>query len=714
MAEPDKADPKGESKKDRLARYKARYKVLEDLWSDNRKAALEDMKFASGDQWPEELKKIRGNNRPCLVVDKLNQYVRQVVNDGRQNRPAIKVSPIEDGDEEIAEAYQGLIRHVCVRSNSDAAADTALSHAVESGFGWFRLLTEYANKNTFNQEIKIARVSNRLSVLLGEHQEADGSDAPDGFIVCDMPKAEFKATYTDADKTHWEGANFTDGWADENTVRVCEYYYKEEETTKLHLLADGSTIDDEAYQGAVKELGQEGVPAIVDSRNVPIPRVKWCRMSGVEILEENDWLGKYIPIIPVFGAERNVEGKTTYQGLIRPGKDPQRLYNFSRSAFAERVALTPKVPYIADPEAIAGFEEDWETANTANRSVLRARGTDSNGNRIDLPRREQASDIPAGFAQDMQISEHDIQGALGMYNESLGKTGNATSGKQELARIREADTGTFHFQDNLNRAICNLGTQLVDLIPKVYDSKRIIRILGEDGEATLAEHDPNQQQAVQKMGSKVIYNLNVGTYDVSVSSGPSYTTKRAEAAESMKEMLQGNPNAWMTHGDLYAKSLDWPGADDWAKRSRLTMPPELQQAIGQDEGSQQSPEMQAAQQHVNQAMQQIQQQQAQLQEAGQQLMQEQQKVMADKAATDAERAKLDAARSELESKQKVLQSKYEELSAKIEMEAMKLQMMVPQTMPPGKEEPAISPDAPPPDQMMPQQPNPPPSGFFNA
>lgn len=613
-----------DDKKSLLEEAKANYKVADEWFGHNRKAWLEDAKFRALDQWPADIKQAREKEGlPCLVVDKLNQYVRQVVNDGRQNRPAVKVRPVDDqADIEVAEGLQGLIRSICNKSNADDAFDTALDHAAGNGFGYIRVATEYAHEKTFNQEICIKRVRNPVAILLGPHEQADGSDAQFGFVVMDVPKKKYKSQYPKAKVTDWNLAEFSEGWSNQDNVKVCEYFYKVEEPGTLHLLADGTTATAEDYEAA--KQGTKPLPEILESRTVPVCKVKWCRLSGAEILEENEWLGKYIPIIPVYGNESDIEGKVTYSGLVRAAKDPQILHNFARTAFAQRVALTPKAPWLADSDQIAGFDE-WQEGNVGKYMVMRYRSVDANGQPLPPPQRISPTDIPAGFAQDMQMSEHDIQGALGMYNASLGEKSNEKSGRAIMARQREGDTATFHYQDNLNRAIRHLGRILVDLAPKIYDGTRLIRLLGEDGATTEAMVDPRQEIAHRKEKlpngkERSIYNLGVGLYDVDIATGPSYTTKRQESAEAMLQLTQANPTMWQTHGDLIVKAQDWPNADEFAKRSKMALPPLIAQAVNAEEqGNQQSPEVMAMQQQMGQMQQVMQQAAQQMQEMQKQL-----------------------------------------------------------------------------------------------
>jgi hypothetical protein len=573
-----------------LAEAKERFAAALDAWSDNRKWWIEDAKFRNLEQWPDDIKRLRsvpGKERPMLVVDKLNQYINQVVNDSRQNRPAVKVLPVDDsGDQDVAEALQGIIRNICNRSRADEAFDTSIEHAAGNGFGFFRVLTEYAHKGTFNQDIVIKRIRNPLAVLLDPNiQAADGSDSCYAFVIDDVPKDKFKSQYPKAKFTNWQSdASAYGDWMAEKTVRVCEYWYKIEVPQTLHYLTNGDTVEDADYQkriakGEPLEIQLDEVTGEPMTRQVTAYQVKWARLTGAEVLEENDWLGEDIPIIPVFGHEQDIEGKVIYSGLIRKAKDAQRLYNFSRSAFAERVAMTPRAPWIAADEAIADYDE-WGNPNTGNVEVLRYKSVGDDGQQLPPPQRVNPSDVPAGFLKDMEAAEHDIQGSIGMYNASLGERSNEKSGKAIMARQREGDTATFHFQDNLNRAISYLGRVLVDLIPKVYDSKRAIRILGEDGKATSAMVDPRQtspmQEIKQSKGVQAIYNLGIGRYDVVVAAGPSYTTKRQEGAEMMTQILQGQPELMRVAGDIFFRILDMPYAEELSERMKKMLPPELQ------------------------------------------------------------------------------------------------------------------------------------------
>lgn len=607
--------PKSDKKRkeDLLKEACDRYKVAETFWADNRKRQLEDIKFRAGDQWPETIKaKRKKKGRPTLVCDKINQYIRQVVNDGRQNRPSLKFRPVEGGDVKTADAFQGITRSILNRSNADEAFDTSLDHSAGHGTGYIRLVTDYVHPGSFLQDIKVMRVRNSLSVLLSPHQAADGSDAEYGFVIDLVPKSVFKAKYPKAEFTNWKGASefYADGWIDEEHVRVCEYFHKVMVEKVILLLEDGQVVEESSYKKSIAEGKQ--LPAEVNRRFQKDYEVRWCRMTGAEILEEGKHPGVYIPIIPVYGTEEDVNGKVSYKGLTRPARDGQMLYNFARSAFAERVALTPKAPYVAAVGQVEDIPE-WKTAHEDNHPVLTYNPVDINGTVVPPPQRQSATDIPAGWSQEMQHSEHDIQSSIGMYAASLGEKSNEKSGRAIIARDRQSDVGTFHYHDNLNRAIRFLGKQLLDLIPKVYDTKRIVRLLGEDGKTSDVEVDPKFPAPSGKRGGLEVFNLNAGVYDVETATGPSFTTKRLEAAEAMMEMTRANPQYLQTHGDIIVKSQDWPGAEEFAKRTRALMPPEMLKAIeaAENEGG----EDPKVEQIIRAAEQEIQQRDAALEEA---------------------------------------------------------------------------------------------------
>lgn len=598
-------------KVDDLAPVRERFEKIAELWAADRKRYKEDIKFMAGEHWPADIKAQRDKDgRLTLVVDKLSQYQHQVVNDSRQNRPQIKVRPVDSrADIKTAEIFDGLMRHIQDRSNADTTYDIALECATGGGFGFIRLLHEYAHDDTFEQEICFKPIPNPLQVYFGEHKEPDGSDCKECFIIEEMPIDEFKGTWPDFDIKDWEGSGTKYGdWCGEK-VRIAEYYRVVKEPRLLHLLADGTVASDDDYQLAL--ANGVPVPDIKESRNIPINVVKWSKLCGSGYLEkERDTIWKWIPVIPVWGNTQNIDGEVRHVSMIHNAKDAQLLYNYSRSAFAERVGQTPESPWIAAAGQIENYEEDWDGSMRVR--VQRYDPIDVNGAVLPAPQRQSPSDIPTGFAKDMELSEHDIQGSLGMYNASLGRRGNASSGIQEREQARKGEIATFHYHDNLARALRHAGRLCVYAIPKVYDSARVVRALGIDGEAQMVHIDPTQPEAMKKVGSKTIYNLGVGTYDVAVAVGPSYQTRRLESAAEMAAVAQRDPNFIGMYGDLYFKSQDWPIAQELSDRAKLLLPPQVQQAESNDEVS---PEVATVKAQAQSAITQLQQQlQAAMQE----------------------------------------------------------------------------------------------------
>jgi hypothetical protein len=557
----------------------------EEWHSENYQAAIDDIRFARlTDQWPEEIKKDRERERrPCLTINKLPAFIRQVVNDARQNKPTIKVRPVDSGsDPETAEIFNGIIRNIEQSSNADVAYDTAADFAVCGGIGYIRVAVEFAHDDTFEKELRIERVSNPFAVFGDpDSQAADSSDWNVAFLVDMMPKKAFEAKYKEAEKVDWDAEGYAglgEPWLTEESVMIAEYWTRREVDRPIVLLSNGMTVDREAFDEAADLLEAEGV-TIVEERTTKSYRVKQCILTGAEVLEENEWAGKYIPIIPVYGDEVNLEGKRHFRSLIRDAKDAQRMFNYWRTAATELVALAPKAPWIGPEGAFDSMPERWDTANTESHNYLEYSGSVA-------PQRVPFTGVPAGHLQEALNASDDMKAIMGVYDASLGARSNETSGRAIMARQREGDVSTFHFLDNLSRAIRHTGRVLIDLIPMVYTGERIVRVLGEDGSVDRVplnqpapvkgpegepQVDPQTQQPMTR-----IYDLAAGKYDLTVSTGPSYTTQRQETAEQMMQLLQAFPQAAPVIGDLLVKNLDWQGADEISDRLKAMLPPQVQ------------------------------------------------------------------------------------------------------------------------------------------
>ena len=604
------------SASDILATARSRLDLAISALSESREDEIDDLKFYAGSpdnhwQWPADVLATRGavqgqtiNARPCLTINKLPQHVRQVTNDQRQNRPGAKVIPVDDkADVQVADIFNSMIRHIEYISDADVAYDTACENQVSYGEGYLRLLTEYCDDNTFDQDIKIGRVRNSFSVYMDPTiQDPTGADAQYCFITEDITKDEYTRLYPDAApittlQSLGVGDQSISNWLNEDTIRIADYYYIDYDRTTLNLYPGNAT----AFEGTPEDKQLRAVYGKPKrTRESDRPRVKYCKINGYEILEEREWAGKWIPVIRIVGNEFEVDGRLYVSGLVRNAKDAQRMYNYWVSQEAEMLALAPKAPFIGYGGQFEGYEEKWKTANTNNWPYLEINPdvTDGQGAVLPLPQRAQPPMASSGLLQAKSGASEDIKSTTGQYNASLGMGSNERSGKAILARQREGDVGTYHYGDNLARGVRHVARQLVDLIPKIYDTQRIARIIGEDGETKMVKINPEQAEPVNKIMDEQgiviekIYNPGVGKYDVVATTGPGYATKRQEALEAMAQLLQGNPQLWQVAGDLFVKNMDWPGAQEMAKRFKKTIDPKLMS------DSDENPELQAAQQQM--------------------------------------------------------------------------------------------------------------------
>lgn len=556
--------------------------VKEDLERehDNRKNAQDDIRFGKlAEQWPENIKSKREQeDRPCLTINRMPTFIRQVVNDSRINSPQIKVKPVDgNADVETAEVFAGLIRNIEYTSQADVAYDTALDSAATCGMGFWKIETDYCDEQSFAQDIFIRRVTNPLSVIFDSHSESiDGSDWKHCAIVEWITEDEYKSRYKIKKKAEIKSfaADALDGIQDDNydnLIRVADFWHIKEEPQKLLMLSDGSVMTEDEFLKPHPDFGLP-IKDILEEMGVYVARERKSSTRkvikytcGGDIIEESDWAGKYIPIVPVFGDEVFVDGKRYLKSLIRDAKDAQRMYNFWRTATTELVALAPKTPFIGRTGAFDTDSDKWATANTDSHPFIQYDGSES-------PQRQPFVGVPAGHMQEALSASDDMKMIIGLQDASLGVKSNETSGKAIMARQREGDVSTFHFIDNHAKSIAHTGRILVDLAPKIYDTERIVRIMGVDGETKNVQ----LKQETKWQGISRIFDLGVGKYDVAVDTGPSFTTQREEAATQMMELLRTFPQAAPIIGDLVAKNLNWPGADEIAKRLKAMLPPQIQ------------------------------------------------------------------------------------------------------------------------------------------
>lgn len=613
------------------------YKTSVEADSHNKETALFDIRFAVlGEQWDEgDINNRKADGRPYLTFNKLSPHIRQIVNDARQNKPSIRVRPVDDdADPETAEVLSGLIRNIEQSSNADIAYDTAISQSASGGFGYIRVNIDFSHDDTFDKDISIDRIINQFSVFPDHNStSADGSDWNYCFITDRIPKYQFVAKYPKAKKTDWNN-DYKDCSFDavnDDGVWIAEYWVREETERIICQLSDGSIIDEEVYNLAPEVYEMMGLIK-TNQRTVKSYKVTQYILSGAETLEKNDWVGKYIPIVPVIGEEIMLEGKRYLRSAVHNSIDAQKTYNFWRTASTESVSDSSKTPFIGEEGSFVDSQK-WANSNRIKYAYLEYK----KGGKA--PEKQPFAGVPAGALQEALNSADDIKATMGMYDASMGAQSNETSGRAILARQREGDVSTFHFIDNMSRAIRQIGRIIIDLVPHVYSGERVIRVLGEDGKKPDNVKIGNQPEQPEQQGEGMedqeglnlsrVYDLSVGKYDVAVDTGPSYTTKREEAATQMTEMARAYPPLMQIAGDLMVKNFDWPGADELAKRLKASLPPQLQQ---------QNPE-------VMQLQQQMQQMQQEALKTVQQLRGELEQIKIDKSI-EAEKIKIQAYDSE--------------------------------------------------------------------
>ena len=579
MAKETKTDDKAQTEDEKiLDKAIKRFDVARNTFQDSNENAKTSLDFRILDQWPEDLRNARENDpdgaRPCLVMDKLGQYVHQVVNDFRQQKTGILVNPVDGGaDILVAEVYQDLIRRIENQSTAGQAYNWAFQCAVETGIGYWRVVTEYEHEKSFNQEIFIKKIPDIFSVVFDPSAiYSDGRDADYVFVITDMDKESFQEKYGK------EAGEFSESveegslsWFSEDKVRVAEYFYKEEVDVEIGITAEGF----------INEIGEKK-EGYSKTRKTKKTIIKWCKITSSRILEKGLWPSKYFPIVRVIGDEHRVPNEGIFfQGMIYPAMDAQRMYNYAASSFVETVALSPKAPFVAAAGQIENFRDQWSQANRRNFSVLEYDPLTINGTLAPPPQRMELPGVPNGWQFVQQNMLADVQGSLGLFNSNLGQQSNERTGAAISTRKVQGEQSQYHFFENAAMAIEQTGKIIVDLIPKIYDTAKVMKIRGEDGMMKQVFINPEMAKAVQDkvneyndiIGKEV--NPKIGSYDVVMEAGPSSATKRQETSRAMVILAQTSPQVMQVGGDILVGNMDFPGAQELAQRIFRTIPPEI-------------------------------------------------------------------------------------------------------------------------------------------
>jgi hypothetical protein len=540
--------------------------------SENRSQGVQALEFRDGHQWPDDLYNQRKiDKRPSLTINHTNTFCRRVVNNMRQQRPRIKVHPVGDGaDIEVAKVIEGIIRHIENISNASVAYDTGGESAVNIGWGYARVLTEYIDEKSRDQEIKIAAVRNTFTAYIDPAaQLPDGSDM-DWFIFTQkMKRAEYNRLYPQADNKEFQhtglGDDMTD-WETKDEIRLAEYFRIARTTATLHYMSNGMNLWADEIKKLSAELASANVTE-VGTRKSYKREVQWFRVNGAQVIEKRTLPGRYIPVVRFEGNVLDLNGRIRRKGMVADLMDPARMFNYWRTKQTEVLALTPMAPWTGAAGQFDGHPE-WNDANQKPYSRLEYEPTfieqpDGSKTPLPPPQRAQPVQVPAGFTDAAQGAQQDLQAVAGMPHEPGADTpGAVVSGIALRRRQALSDIGHFQYYDNQTQAIAQIGRICLDYIPVYISTQRMQRILGDDGV-------PSMVKVNEKAEDKVKNDLTVGRYDVVMDTGPGYETKRQEAAETMVDLLKIAPLAEIVAkvgADLAIRAIDAPYMDELADR----------------------------------------------------------------------------------------------------------------------------------------------------
>lgn len=564
-----------------LSQAKKRYELSSESESENRRAAIDDQNFLVGDQWEADVKRDRDiDRRPSFTINRLGQFVNQIANDQRQNPLSGRVSPVSEGASiETAKIIQGLVRHIEYDSNADIAYQRAFTHVVECGGpGWWRILTEYCDDHSFDQNVKVVAIRNQFSVFSdpNSHDPA-GADQEFCQIVDDLTKDEYKATYPDSKlstMSDWGTlGNEAPDWIEKHTVRVAEYYYKVYTQDTLVKIEGPEGKSYSTLQSKLKGELLDGFK-IVAKRPTVITQIKWVKHNGYEILDRKDIPGKFIPMIKVIGKETWLQGKQKLSGVIRDAKDSQKMYNYLRSAAIEVIALAPKAPWIGAEGQFEDHEAEWKTANIRNHSKLEYKPTTIAGQPVPPPQRNTFEPPIQALSQALNQSIEELKSTTGIYDSTLGNMGQQEqSGIAILRRNTQSQISNYHFIDNLKKSIRHSMRVMLGYIKVAYDAERVIRVMHPDDSIELVQIG---KMFKGKDGQDQTHNLDVGEYDIVMGDGPSYQTKRQEASATMLELVGKVPQTMSACLDILVREMDAPWSQELSDRLKKMLPPQLQ------------------------------------------------------------------------------------------------------------------------------------------
>ena len=572
-----------------------RFKRCAEWESTARENFLNDYKFAHGDsengyQWPNRIRQNRDiDARPCLTMNVTRQHNLQIVNEAKQNKSSVAFRATGGpATKDAADLYEAMFRRIEYLSDAQAAYETACEYQVAGGWGWIRVVTEYENSNSFNQDFRIKRVWDPLSIYMDmDCQEKNCSDARYGFGFDLVPDEMLEEAYPGLKEigvlTPLGSSTTEDSWNIKDHTRVCEYFRKVPQRDKLVSFINPMT-------GQRAELKKSKMPkeiydAVIDlpltkSRDTQDWKVEWYLIVGQRVVDQTIWPGRYIPLIRVLGEETIIEGVMDRKGHTRGMKDAQRMYNYNASAQVEFGALQSKTPWIVAAKAIEEYESMWNSANTINHSVLVWNHVQDDGSEVPVPPPQRIEPPVAApvFESGMTNAFNQMMMTSGQWQNQMGMGGNERTGEAISRRQEQGYTAVFHFQNNYAEALKYIGKQFLDIVPIIYDTKRLMKLQMADGEDFDLEIDPTAKQAFQVQLDKDnkivrrVLNPRLGEYDVQSDVGPAYGTRREETVKAMTLLLTQAPTLVPLIGDLLLSAMNFKEAQEAAQRMKRMVP----------------------------------------------------------------------------------------------------------------------------------------------
>ncbi len=607
--------------KDFYDRARRQFSTAKDASREIREKAEFDLKMVHGDQWDPLVRTTReqgDNPKPVLSFNREQDMVQYVSNQVRQNKPTAHVTPVGEGaSEDTAKVIEGIFRHIDYISQADIARDHSVECSTSCSFGYYRITTEYVDDKSFDQEPRIKRILDQFSVYVDPASvEPDYSDADYFFVRKKMKWEDYQREFPNAQRSSFEVGDTNgsvDDWQNDKYIWIAEYWWVEKKQQTLLQLSDG-TIDFESnIRKQRSTIGKNGemVPGeiyedeVLNERDVTERLVHFDLINGVESLEQTRWIGKWIPIIPVLGRESVVDGKRILESLVRFIHDAQKLLNIYKSSIAEACGSSLRAQLLG----YKGQFKGWHNKNNRDKMVLEVEPIDIAGKPAPLPQPFRNEPPIAALTQGALMAADDMKAGANIYDSSTGAAKAEYSGISVEKRINQADIVNFHFMDNLTRAVWLEGQIKLDLIPKLIDTPRAQRILGEDGKLTtvmiataLGQDDPQHPdmppgwRGVQGMEHMPHHRLDQGTYNLTVTTGPTYANRFKQNFEMISSLVKGNPMFWQLYGDLFFKNWqDLPANEEFANRARMGLLPAVQQQLDGAQGMVPVAQLQAVQ-----------------------------------------------------------------------------------------------------------------------